>query len=199
MSELPDYVVINKPECLNRNILRAPAQTVTFPLSEEDRHIMDVLITKFRNEKNCVGLAAPQLGFHKRLIVLEVKDDPKLKKWRPDLMDSLPQSLWINPSYTGSGEEKTLDYEGCFSVDGLGGMVARFKKIVYQGYDAEGRLIKGTAQGFLARVIQARQTGHTARQCRRAARAACPTAGPGSAAQTKHRSPRSVARGAAHF
>jgi peptide deformylase len=154
MSELPDYVVINKPECWNRNVLTAPAQPVLFPLSEADQHIIEVLITKFRNEKNCSGLAAPQLGFDKRIIVFEVQDDPHLKKWRPDLTDTMPMALWINPGYRGIGDEKVSDFEGCFSVNDLGGTVSRFKKISWQAYDREGHMIQGIAEGFLARVIQ---------------------------------------------
>jgi peptide deformylase len=154
MNELPDYVVINKPECLNTQILTTPARTVSFPLSAEDQQIISLLVEKFKNEQNCAGLAAPQIGFHKRIIVFEVKDDPHLKKWRPDLTDTMPMALWINPTYTPLGSEKVTDFEGCFSVDKLGGEVARYKKIAYQAYDEQGRIIKGEAEGFLARVIQ---------------------------------------------
>ncbi len=154
MNELPDYVVINKPECLNTQILTTPAQTVSFPLSTEDRQIISLLVKKFKNEPICVGLAAPQIGFHKRIIVFEVKNDPELKKWRSDLTDTMPMTIWINPTYTPLDEEKTVDFEACFSVDKLAGEVARYKKIAYQAYNEAGEIIQGKAEGFLARVIQ---------------------------------------------
>ena len=153
-SELPEYVVINKPECHNRDVLTTPAHTVSFPLSSKDQEIIRLLVAKFEQEKNCAGLAAPQIGFDRRIIVFAAPDDPKLKKWRPDLSQTMGQTLWINPSYEGLGEAKFTDYEGCFSVHDLGGPIARFEEITYRAYDANGQLIQGRAKGFLARVIQ---------------------------------------------
>ena len=152
--KLPDYVVINKPECLNKEVLKHPAQSLSFPLSPEDQKMIEILVEKFKQEKNCAGLAAPQIGFPKRVTVFEVADDPHLKKWRPDLTQTLPFSIWINPSYEGIGTDKTMDLEGCFSVDDLGGTVARFNKVSWRAYDLQGNLSEGTAEGFLARVIQ---------------------------------------------
>ena len=154
MTDLPNYVVINNPECTNRKVLTTPAQQVSFPLSAKDQEIIQLLVAKFEQEKNCAGLAAPQIGFDRRIIVFAAKDEPGLKKWRPDLTDTMDQTLWFNPSYEGIGEKNASDYEGCFSVRDMGGPVNRFSKISYRAYDIQGNLINGIAKGFLARIIQ---------------------------------------------
>ncbi len=154
MSNLPPYVVINDPDETRGDVLRTPAAALHFPLSVEDRKIVQILVHKFEAEENCAGLAATQIGFGKQIIVFEVLDDPELKKWRPDLVQSMPQSVWINPTYEPIGTDKHTDYEGCFSVRDLAGPVPRFKTIRYSAYTPEGEHLEGIAEGFLARLIQ---------------------------------------------
>jgi peptide deformylase len=129
MTDLPTYVVINDPASHNKDVLRQPAETITFPLSAENKNIIAILGKKFDEEDNCAGLAAPQIGFNKRIIILAVKDDPELKKWRPDLSDTMPRTIWVNPTYKPVGKEKQGDYEACFSVDDLAGPVERLYRL----------------------------------------------------------------------
>lgn len=152
---LPPYVVINTglPNEVT-SILRRSCDPVAFPLSEADHTIIQILEAKFDQEENCSGLAAPQIGFNKRVIVFEVKDDPDLKKWRPDLQDVLAKSTWLNPSYEAMSDESHTDYEGCFSVANQAGLVKRHKVIRYEAYLPNGERVEGVATGFLARVIQ---------------------------------------------
>jgi peptide deformylase len=154
MTDLPSYVVINDPKCPNRDVLRQPAKTLSFPLTEEDKKDIETLVDKYDQEDNCAGLAAPQIGISKRIIVFAVHDDPQLKKWRPDLTDTMPKTLWINPSYEPVEEDKHIDYEGCFSVNDVTGPVPRFKTIRYKAYTLEGNSVEGIVHGFLARLIQ---------------------------------------------
>lgn len=83
-----------------------------------------------------------------------VDDDPELKKYRPDLIETLSKTLWFNPHYEGIGEECHTDHEGCFSVHDLVGPVKRFKTIKYEAYLPGGEKVQGLATAFLARVIQ---------------------------------------------
>jgi peptide deformylase len=154
MSTLPDYVVINDPNCKNKDILEKPSEPFVFPLSKEDLKIIKTLEAKFDAEENCAGLAAPQIGFSKQAIVFAVLGDEDLKKWRPDLEETMPKTIWLNPTFEPIGDEKHTDYEGCFSVKDLAGPVARYKKIRYTAYLIDGTQVKGEASGFLARVIQ---------------------------------------------
>ena len=127
MTTLPAYVVLNSSKEEDAAVLRNSAEALTFPLSSEDREIIRILETKFDQEKGCAGLAAPQIGFGKQIIVFAVPDNPKFKKWRPDLLQTMGKTLWINPSYEPVGTEKHTDYEACFSVADVAGPVPRLR------------------------------------------------------------------------
>lgn len=113
-----------------------------------------ILEEKFDVEKNCAGLAAPQIGIAKQIIVFAASESPDLKKWRTDFTQYMDKTIWINPTYEGIGEEKNEDYEACFSVLEMAGPVKRYRKIRYRAYTMTGDLVEGTAEGFLARIIQ---------------------------------------------
>lgn len=153
-TRLPGYVVINDPTSKNRQILTTPAKNVSFPLGREMVEILCQLEEKFDQEDNCAGLAAPQIGYGYRMIILAVDDDEDVKKFRPDLTDTLPKSIWINPSWTPLSVDKTTDWEACFSVADRVGRVSRFTEISYEAWTPLGEKIEGHARGFLARLIQ---------------------------------------------
>lgn len=131
---LPNYVTacVSNPEATAKTSIRIAASHVQFPLSKEDNKDTAILISKFDNEKNCAGLAAPQIGISKRVIVFAVPSDPLLKKRYPDLTETMPKTLWINPSYKPIGTEMHEDYERCFSVKDVAALVKRYKKISSQ-------------------------------------------------------------------
>lgn len=160
MSSLPGYVVLNDPDCPNVDILRKQGETLSFPLSAEDLHVVETLVAKFDQEKTIAGLAAPQIGFSKRIIVFAAPDEPELRKWRKDLIDTMPKTVWINATYTSVGTEMATDYEACFSIGDFAAPVERPKTIKYTAYTPEGHFIEGTVTGFLARLIQ-HEVDHT--------------------------------------
>jgi peptide deformylase len=150
---LPDYVVfdVQNPSPLT---VTSPSAALTFPLSPEDLIDVATVEAKFDSEENMAGLAAPQIGIPKQIIVFRA-EDLTLRKWRPDFTQTMPRAVWINPTYEGIPEEgQHRDYEGCFSVKDVAAPVPRFKKIHYQAYAPDGTRVHGTAEGFLARIIQ---------------------------------------------
>ena len=151
--ELPDYVIWDDLDPTKSAVLRTPAKKIIFPLSADDQKDIDKLISKYDHEASCSGLAAPQIGIGKSIIIFAA-EDPSIKKWRPDFTQTMPKTLWINPPYEPIGEEVHEDYEACFSVKGMAGLVKRYKQIDYQAYNREGDLVEGKAEGFLARIIQ---------------------------------------------
>ncbi|OJX12249.1 MAG: hypothetical protein BGO77_03620 [Caedibacter sp. 37-49] len=151
------YVIINNENCQNRDILIKAAEEVTFPLTKEDREITEQLIYQFRHEENCAGLAAPQIGFSKRIIIFSVPEETK--EHRVDAFDTISETLLINPTFKPLSDKKRLDWEACFSVNDYGGEVERFIHVYYEGFDINGKEIKGEAKGFLARLIQ-HEIGH---------------------------------------
>lgn len=131
------------------------ADKISFPLSSQDLKDIQILEQQFDHEDNCAGLAAPQIGISKQVIVFATPDDPNIKKFRLDCVQEMPKTLWINPEYVGVEEDGMReDYEGCFSIAEMAGMVNRYNTIQYRAYDINGRLVEGVAKGFLARIIQ---------------------------------------------
>lgn len=155
--KLPDYVHIDVETCTLKQVLREPSEEVSFPLSAEDQGIVDVLREKFLNEENCAGLAAPQIGFSKRIIVYAIPEE--IKNYRLDSDEVVPTRVLINPAYEPLSETKVKDWEGCFSVAHTCGEVPRYKEIRYWGYDEKGNKIEGIARGFHARLLQ-HEIGH---------------------------------------
>lgn len=148
-----NYVVYGTPE--SDAILRTKSKLLHFPLSKEDLEDIKILETKYDNEKNCSGLAAPQIGITKKILVFATPKDEAFKKFRPDWTQSMPKTIWINPTYRGIEEEGLHeDYEACFSVGEVAGLVPRYKKVHYEAYDTHGNFHSGIAEGFLARIMQ---------------------------------------------
>jgi peptide deformylase len=96
------------------------------------------------------GLAAPQIGVDLQVVVFGT-DEPNPRY--PDA-PPVPRTVLLNPVITPVGEEEEDGWEGCLSVPGLRGVVPRWRRIRYQGFDAQGRPIDRVAEGFHARVVQ---------------------------------------------
>jgi peptide deformylase len=151
----PAYVDIHLTKNKTRIArLRRACPEVTFPLSENDQWLLKILEDKYDNQKNCVGLAAPQIGIRRQMIVFAVdKNDPRLGN-RIVTMD-MGRVVWLNPSYTPLTEEMQEDYEACFSVmkTRVFGLVRRPQRIAYEATLPDGSRVEGEATDFLARVI----------------------------------------------
>ena len=98
---------------------------------------------------NGAGLAAPQIGVDLRLVIFGYTHNVRYPDAPP-----VPSTVLINPMITPLGDEMVEGWEGCLSVPGLRGMVPRFTRISYSGYDPMGQLIEREAEGFHARVVQ---------------------------------------------
>jgi peptide deformylase len=152
-AKLPDYVTWAEEDGMN-SVVRKKTIDLNFPLSDEDRRDIKTLEMKFDSEGGCAGLAAPQIGISKRFTIFQAPDNPEWKKWRKDFTQIMPKTIWINPTYEPLSDEMLEDYEACFTLPTIAGPVKRFKKIKYTAYDIDGNFISGSAEGFLARVIQ---------------------------------------------
>jgi peptide deformylase len=95
------------------------------------------------------GIAAPQVGVSLRVVIFEVTHNPRYPQAEP-----VPYTVLINPALEPIGEERDEAWEGCLSVPGLRGVVARHTNLRYRGFDLEGRPIDRTVTGFHARVVQ---------------------------------------------
>ena len=95
------------------------------------------------------GLAAPQIGVDLQLVIFGFDRNPRY----PDAA-SVPRTVLLNPVVTPLDDVLEEGWEGCLSVPGLRGVVARHARIRYRGLDPLGRPIEREAEGFHARVVQ---------------------------------------------
>ncbi len=98
---------------------------------------------------NGAGLAAPQIGVMKRVVVYGVDFNPRYPGAGP-----IPLTILINPEIEFLGHELESDWEGCLSVPGMRGLVPRHERIRYTALNPQGEKIGGEVDGFHARVIQ---------------------------------------------
>ncbi len=89
-------------------------------------------------EANGVGLAAPQVGILKRIVVIDIGDDNPI--------------CLINPEIIAQDGEQTGD-EGCLSLPGLVGTVTRPNHVVCRALDENMEEIEIEGEGLLARAI----------------------------------------------
>jgi peptide deformylase len=157
MTQHKYFTIDNKKE---EKLLRTESRSLTFPLTAEDKAAIHTLEAQFDFEGNCAGIAAPQLGIQKKIMIFSTPNDPAMKKFRPDWTDSMPKTIWINTSYIGVEKEGMhADYEACLSAPDRACQVSRYKRIQYNAFDMDGNPIHGEANGFLARIIQ-HETDH---------------------------------------
>ena len=98
-----------------------------------------------------VGLAAPQIGIPKRIIVFKVPGERATAAVNDG---PLELQVLINPEIEPLSDEMELGWEGCLSIPGLKGEVPRYRKIAYRGFDLQGETVLRQAEGFHARVVQ---------------------------------------------
>ncbi|MGC9399554.1 MAG: peptide deformylase [Anaerolineae bacterium] len=115
-------------------------------ITAEVQTLIDHMIETL-HANNGVGLAAVQVGELVRLIIVETPEDEE----EPG---SGELYVVINPEIVEAGEKKEPGLEGCLSVPGYVGEVARHTRVTVRGRDRQGRPLRLRAQGFLARVFQ---------------------------------------------
>jgi peptide deformylase len=117
-------------------ILRQKTRRVR-EITSEEISLFDVMLSTMRRFEG-IGLAAPQIGINKSLIVVDIGEGP-IKIANPVIVDG-----------KGNGILK----EGCLSFPGLEVFVQRAERVVVEGVNARGKGTKIKASGLLARVLQ---------------------------------------------
>jgi peptide deformylase len=134
----PPYEVMQ----LGDKVLRQPAKRVA-KIDDEVREIARKMLQTMYSQDG-IGLAAPQVGIHKQIIVIDCElEDQEAKPW-----------ILINPEIKKFGKALTQEEEGCLSVMGVFAHVMRPDEIEVTFKDEFGRLQNLKTNGLLARVIQ---------------------------------------------
>ena len=106
-----------------------------------------------------VGLAAPQVGVSLQLAVLQdgpqrwahLRDDERADRER----EHLPFTVLVNPTVQPVADDDRISfYEGCLSVPGLTGVVARHRAVRVEALDQDGRPVERVFSGWAARIVQ---------------------------------------------
>ena len=98
---------------------------------------------------NGAGLAAPQIGVLQRVVIFGVERNVRYPDAEP-----VPYTELVNPVITPLADTREDGWEGCLSVPGLRGVVPRWTRIRYTGFDPQGNRIEREATDFHARVVQ---------------------------------------------
>jgi peptide deformylase len=126
---------------------------VAQPVAEFDTDEIHLLVADMFDTMRAVngaGLAAPQIAVDLQLVIFGT-DAPNPRY--PDA-PLVPRTVLLNPVITPIGDEEQEGWEGCLSVPGLRGVVPRWSRIRYTGFDPYGDPIDRTVDGFHARVVQ---------------------------------------------
>lgn len=103
---------------------------------------------------NGAGIAAPQIGVSLRVVIFGQKENDTNKNPRYPDADAVPYTVLINPTLNALGDAMEDGWEGCLSVPGMRGVVPRYQRLHYAGFDQYGNKIDRLVSGFHARVVQ---------------------------------------------
>ena len=127
---------------LGDRVLRQPAKRVAKVDDSTRKIVREMLETMYSADG--IGLAAPQVGIHKQIIVIDINLD------KPDV----PPLVLINPKVTKSGSNFCKAEEGCLSIPGVYLDVSRPESIEVSYKNEQGKPSKLKADGLLSRAIQ---------------------------------------------
>ncbi len=136
-------------------LLRQAQPVKAFDTDELHLLVSDLIDTMLSAQG--AGLAAPQIGVDLQVVIFGTNErNPRYPDAPP-----VPRTVLINPAITPLAVDGSTgviaeleDWEGCLSVPGLRGVVSRFARIYYSGFDQYGDPLERTVDGFHARVVQ---------------------------------------------
>lgn len=129
-------IVVEPDPMLHKVAKKVSELELKMPLTQQ--LIDDMLATM--HEAPGIGLAAPQVGIGKRIIVVHVGEDDG-------------PYVVVNP-VVGNFEGEATALEGCLSIPGIVGDVTRAEKCTVTGVDRKGKRFALAAEGLVARCFQ---------------------------------------------
>ncbi|WOD40371.1 peptide deformylase [Nodosilinea sp. E11] len=142
-SNVPDPVIT-----LGHPVLRQAAQPVVSVNAPQVQRLIERLLRAVRSAHG-VGIAAPQLGASLQILVIASR--PNLRYPKAPLMEP---TVLINPRLVAASEATELGWEGCLSVPGVRGRVARHQTVEVDYLDRQGQPQRQVWDGFVARIFQ---------------------------------------------
>jgi peptide deformylase len=128
-------------------LLQVSEPVTEFGTAQLDELLADMFETMRAAEG--AGLAAPQIGVLLRVVIFGFENNERY----PDA-PAIPPTVLINPVIDPLSAVLEDGWEGCLSVPGLRGVVPRYVRLRYSGFDAQGQPFAREVDGFHARVVQ---------------------------------------------
>jgi len=128
-------------------LLRVAASVTAFDTPALHALVADLFDTM--EAANGAGLAAPQIGVDLQVVIFGFSSNQRY----PDA-PAVPMTVLCNPVIEPLADDLEEGWEGCLSVPGLRGVVPRWARIRYRGFDPTGHAFEREAEGFHARVVQ---------------------------------------------
>lgn len=133
-------------------------QQVAEPVAEINADIIQLVsdMTVMMDRYDGIGLAAPQIGVSKRVVILGVPDSVDSRTGTPGeelLLPMMPMAI-INPEIVAVSEETVKCDEGCLSVPEIFGPVERPVSVILRAELLDGSMIECECGGLLGRCIQ---------------------------------------------
>ncbi len=131
-------------------VLRKSCAEMPVPFDAKRKRDIKTLIDAFLAMNDAVGLAAPQIGISKKVIIFRNKGFNE-KGWSKSESD---YDVLVNPRITQARGEMVTMAEGCLSCPEIQVEVSRFSEIKVRAHDINGKKISKRYTDYLARVAQ---------------------------------------------
>lgn len=118
-------------------ILRQKSKEIK-EINDEIKNLAQDMLDTHKQARG-VGLAAPQIGILKRIIIVQFPDGPK---------------VFLNPEIIKKSREAEVGEEGCLCFPGIYLRIKRSRKIEMKALDIDGKEIQLSAEGLRARIFQ---------------------------------------------
>ena len=133
---------------LGHKVLRKKAASVKKVDNKETQELIDDLIVTVKDVDG-IGIAAPQVYQLKRIFIIASHPNPRY----PNAPKMRPTAI-INPKIISHSKKTFKDWEGCLSIPGIRGKVARYQSIRVEYTTRRGKIQKKQFKDFVARIFQ---------------------------------------------
>ncbi|WP_374089095.1 peptide deformylase [Methylomicrobium lacus] len=133
---------------LGAAVLRQNAEPVGDVNGADTRALIAAMKTTLAGTQG-VGLAAPQIGVSRRLVIVASRPTPRYPN-----APLMQPTVMINPSFQPLSDAKEKGWEGCLSIPGIRALVPRYTDIRIDYTDEQGAWVERVLHDFIARVFQ---------------------------------------------
>lgn len=142
-NELPALVTMGHP-FLARPAVAVPVEEITGDAFHERLQVLHACMVEYMG----IGIAAPQIGWWERFFLMVANVPGEDGRTEPMV------EAWINPEITHASAERNWSWEGCLSVPGFRGWIARPAAVSVRGLNPMGEEVSRELTGYDARVFQ---------------------------------------------